>query len=87
MKSYREELIETITDFGALCYRHGREESNGASMPMQDVDDNHARREQAMAKMKALITGVEHDADAPVVDKKMDEDVVATIMRWRRENK
>ena len=85
MKSYREELIETITDFGALCYRHGREESNGASM--QDVDDNHARREQAMAKMKALITGVEHDADAPVVDKKMDEDVVATIMRWRRENK
>ena len=72
MKSYREELIETITDFGALCYRHGREESNAS---MQDVDDNHARREQAMAKMKALITGVEHDAD-----------VVATIMRWRREN-
>ena len=25
-------------------------------------------------------------ADVPVADKKMDEDAVATIMRWRREN-
>ena len=71
MKSYREELIETITDFGALCYRHGREESNGASM--QDVDDNHARREQAMAKMKALISGVEIDSRVPIDDERGDE--------------
>ena len=65
MKSYREELIETITDFGALCYRHGREESNGASM--QDVDDNHARREQAMAKMPIVRVPEAAWATEPVI--------------------
>lgn len=71
MKSSKEELIEAIVDFGALCYRHGQIELDSPSM--RTVDNNHALREQAMARMRALITAVENDVRVPVDDDREDE--------------
>lgn len=71
MKSSKEELIEAIVDFGALCYRHGQIELDIPSM--RTVDNNHALREQAMARMRALITAVENDVRVPVDDDREDE--------------
>ena len=71
MKSSKEELIEAIVDFGALCYRHGQIELDSPSM--RTVDNNHALREQAMARMRALISGVEIDSRVPIEDERGDE--------------
>ena len=71
MKSSKEELIEAIVDFGALCYRHGQIELDSPSM--RTVDNNHALREQAMARMRALISGVEIDSLVPIEDERGDE--------------
>ena len=40
---------------------------------MRTVDNNHALREQAMARMRALITAVENDVRVPVDDDREDE--------------
>ena len=71
MKSSKEELIEAIVDFGALCYRHGQIELDSPSM--RTVDNNHALREQAMARMRALISGVETDSRVQIEDERGDE--------------
>lgn len=71
MKSNREKLIEAITDFGAMCYRHGQIELDSPSM--RTIDNDHALRAQAMAQMRALISGVELDSRVPIEDERGDE--------------